>query len=483
MWFWCLTHRNPGAWCLNHRALKPVKEVFMQRTKFQKQIIRTKFSDVETDEIIYDPSEELPKDIKVISTEKLDNLYQKLDSLQKELDELRKVHLGLKEECVGLPNNVLAVSTQLASDIFTEEEDDPAGLIGLYLFYYHTAKWQKTNQIWATDKFCMKALKFGNRKIAQLKRRLRELKLIETVRKHKIDGDFDKCYTKVNFIWKSDNQHSCNSAHVLSCTRAEKETYALSNNTINALSNKKRNTTTSSDEAKILKITPDLFDEFWALYPKKSDKGKARDTWIKLCCTKNKDKLVPTWIEVRRAIKLQIRSDRWKKGYIPLATTWLNQSRWIDDPAEMKSFDYNKKPDTELESPNQIIEKAFGKDSQRCIDECLKPVLQISNDSDHAAIAAAISSLYMHCNTQQKRPEYKTVPRVGDSGYGTYCNWRDLIPSPYQLMRRYIDWLIHTRQLTNISHHIFISSGKYFNWFLDDLRKRIVCDPFSGSSV
>lgn len=83
-------------------------------------------------------------------------------------------------------------------------------------------------------------------------------------------------------------------------------------------------------------ITLKLFDTFWKIYPKKIDKGKALSKWTQLCNKKDKR---PTWKEIRVALHYQMKSERWQdKTFIPHPTTWLNQSRWLDDPKEMKVF-------------------------------------------------------------------------------------------------------------------------------------------------
>ncbi len=85
-------------------------------------------------------------------------------------------------------------------------------------------------------------------------------------------------------------------------------------------------------------ITPSLFERFWKLYPKKVDKGKCKTKWESLCRNKNK----PIWQCIKLAIYQQKQTDRWKKGYIPHPHTWLNQSRWLDDPVEMKDWKKEK---------------------------------------------------------------------------------------------------------------------------------------------
>ena len=87
-------------------------------------------------------------------------------------------------------------------------------------------------------------------------------------------------------------------------------------------------------------ITPTLFDTFWKMYPRKTDKGKALSKWNQLC-TKKENR--PTWHEIKNAIRQQQKSDRWQNPtFIPMPTTWLNQSRWLDDPEQMTSFNFEK---------------------------------------------------------------------------------------------------------------------------------------------
>lgn len=88
------------------------------------------------------------------------------------------------------------------------------------------------------------------------------------------------------------------------------------------------------------KIIPSQFGEFWNLYPKKVDKGKALTSWERLCRKPKNQR--PSLPDIVDAISAQNQTDRWRKGYIPMPSTWLNQQRWLDDPNEMQ--DWNKKP-------------------------------------------------------------------------------------------------------------------------------------------
>lgn len=77
--------------------------------------------------------------------------------------------------------------------------DDALECVALYMFYYKTAKWQKTNQIKATDEYAKKVLKIGKSKLIKAKKTLKENGLIDIVQKrenNKISG----WYIKVSYI-------------------------------------------------------------------------------------------------------------------------------------------------------------------------------------------------------------------------------------------------------------------------------------------
>jgi hypothetical protein len=88
------------------------------------------------------------------------------------------------------------------------------------------------------------------------------------------------------------------------------------------------------------KITKEDFEKFWEIYPKKDNKGPSRKTWDTLCSEKNR----PTWREIKKAIIDQKKCERWQtKKYIPNPQRWLNGAYWLNDPAEMVSYEQNTK--------------------------------------------------------------------------------------------------------------------------------------------
>jgi hypothetical protein len=82
------------------------------------------------------------------------------------------------------------------------------------------------------------------------------------------------------------------------------------------------------------------FDEFWRLYPRKTGKGAAIKSWLKIKDPKS------TLHLIIGALAWQISSDQWTKDegqFIPMPATYLNQQRWLDEPVRVA-----KRPDTPI---------------------------------------------------------------------------------------------------------------------------------------
>jgi hypothetical protein len=77
---------------------------------------------------------------------------------------------------------------------------------------------------------------------------------------------------------------------------------------------------------------PDLFDEFWALYPKKLKKADARKSWqTKVIKTKTPPDQV---LAALRSHIVQWQTEREYPRFVPHPTTWLNGRRWHDEPQQ-----------------------------------------------------------------------------------------------------------------------------------------------------
>lgn len=68
------------------------------------------------------------------------------------------------------------------------------------------------------------------------------------------------------------------------------------------------------------------FPEFWAAYPNKKSRQQAEKAWKRLKLDARCDELIA---HVRT---MQAQDDGWRRGFIPMGSTYLNQARWEDEP-------------------------------------------------------------------------------------------------------------------------------------------------------
>ena len=114
--------------------------------------------------------------------------------------------------------------------------DNCADCIALYVFYYKTAKWQKTDTVKANDQYVKKSLKWGISKIKKTKQTLKEHGLIDIVQRRK-DGKIEGWFIKVSYLVserKSDeinikvqDINNTQNEQIENCTSGNEETNAL----------------------------------------------------------------------------------------------------------------------------------------------------------------------------------------------------------------------------------------------------------------
>lgn len=114
--------------------------------------------------------------------------------------------------------------------------DNCADCIALYIFYYKTAKWQKTDTVKANDQYVKKSLKWGISKIQKTKQTLKEHGLIDIVQRRK-DGKIEGWFIKVSYLVseRKANEIKINvqeinntqNEQVENCTSGNEETNAL----------------------------------------------------------------------------------------------------------------------------------------------------------------------------------------------------------------------------------------------------------------
>jgi len=150
-----------------------------------------------------------------------------------------------------IEDNLMMLSKQ-TFELFIEQ-DKPLELGMIYLFYYYTAKWQKTNIPRCTTSYVAKGLKISEKKVRCAKKKLIELGLIKDVirknEKNKITG----WYIQVNYIWKKETINKIHPSHFAQCgdsnsVRIDK-TNSLSASRLNTLSADKENALTEKKES------------------------------------------------------------------------------------------------------------------------------------------------------------------------------------------------------------------------------------------
>jgi len=103
----------------------------------------------------------------------------------------------------------IVIHDDLLSKIYNYYKDKKINDTGLsyavYIFLYKTARVQNNIRVYASDSFIREGVGIGNNKLKKIKRDLRELGLIETIRPRGKNGHFTKeFYIEVKFIWKNE---------------------------------------------------------------------------------------------------------------------------------------------------------------------------------------------------------------------------------------------------------------------------------------
>jgi len=112
----------------------------------------------------------------------------------------------MNEEKQVLP---IVIHDDLLSKIYNYYKDKKINDTGLsyavYIFLYKTARIQNNIRVYASDSFIRDGVGIGNNKLKEIKRDLRELELIETIRPRDKNGHFTKeFYIEVKFVWKNE---------------------------------------------------------------------------------------------------------------------------------------------------------------------------------------------------------------------------------------------------------------------------------------
>lgn len=202
--------------------------------------------------------------------------------------------------------------------------------ISLYIFYYKTAKWQKTNQIKANDEYVKKSLKWGIDKIRKTKKTLKENGLIEIIQSrsnNKIDG----WYIQLNYLISSKKTEDIK-VQVSNNTRFQQVGETTSSfQEVSALKEyikclKKEIEVLKKEKGKKENNCDDNFETFYQAYPRKTGKVNVEKWFNKNKPDEELMNKILTSLEEHKKLK------QWQdKQFIPYPATWLNQKRWEDE--------------------------------------------------------------------------------------------------------------------------------------------------------
>jgi hypothetical protein len=110
---------------------------------------------------------------------------------------------NIKTASINPDDEPIVLSKSIMDLIYNQKNHKP--LLDLYIFYYYTAKWQKTNRPKCSIAYSAKKLKVSSETIKKNKKILINLGLIKNIQQRCPQGRIIGWYVQVNFIWKREN--------------------------------------------------------------------------------------------------------------------------------------------------------------------------------------------------------------------------------------------------------------------------------------
>jgi len=209
------------------------------------------------------------------------------------------------------------VSYTIVSNGILQEENLSLPAIGLLVFLLQKPdNWEVYPKYLASKLFKKKNSKAGYRYLLEIINELEEFGYCK--KNKKFDGSVD--YFIFDEPDAEKQQHGKPNAEILQYPDAEKPHVEIPHHIINTNLTINTNSLSCATE---LHDTNTLFEEFWKLYPRKSNKSAAKKKFNHLSTTKQKHIITLTHYF------LDAMKDR-SEEFIPMATTYLNQERYLD---------------------------------------------------------------------------------------------------------------------------------------------------------
>ena len=253
-----------------------------------------------------------------------------------------------------ISNDLLIINKHTIDTLFYLE--NAGDCVALYVFYYKTAKWQKTNTIKANDAYVKKSLNWGIDRIKRTKQTLKEHGLIDIVQRRK-DGKITGWYVEVSYLVAEraaedisikvvDESNNTQNQQVENATSGLQDINALKlqikclKKENDMLKNKIKNEQ-PAEPAECDYIAE--FNELWAQYPRKQGKAKALEAY-KRARKAGVDKT--TVLDGLTRYNAQITANKTNIKYVMQGSTWFNGKRWEDE--------YNGQPTKPKTKQDQI---------------------------------------------------------------------------------------------------------------------------------
>lgn len=190
-----------------------------------------------------------------------------------------------------IANDLLILNKTTIDKLFLLE--NPADCIALYILYYKTAKWQKTNIVKATDEYVKKILNWGADKTKKTKKILKENGLINIIQR-RTDNKISGWYVEVLYLVnkQKENDIKIKVENINNTTEKQELSFPRSSyQNTNALKEyiiclKKENISSFNELKEIFLENSDNknydsnelknhFEDIWQIYPRKEGKAKA----------------------------------------------------------------------------------------------------------------------------------------------------------------------------------------------------------------
>lgn len=240
-------------------------------------------------------------------------------------------------ELLDIADDLLVINKNTIEKLFN---DTTQNSLVLYMFYYKTAKWQKHNPIKANDEYCKKCLHWGADKLKATKKKLKDMELIDIIRRTNEKGLVEGWYVKVNYLV---NESTIPKTTIPTRPQVVKqETNTINNNILNT--NNNINTKKKYGTYKRIKLTDKEYEKLVKDYGGDFIKNQIEllDEYVER--NNNKYGYANFNLVLRKSIREKWFEKSKKEDIIP---EWLNQ-------------DLNKEEEIDDET-RKLIEKITGK--------------------------------------------------------------------------------------------------------------------------